>query len=305
MSTLNTRIYRDYGDAVNAVNRLHKKKFNKNFVFLISNAENHTSESDGTLEERIAKAGIPASDATSFAEFIQQGYSLVAVHAPWGESLNATTIMDKFSPEKITTANKKYQGPTFLNGSPFSTFFDIPLLSKDPTPFATFWNMPSIVRSSTPFSNWIGIPSIWRQPSVEKSLFGMPKLLRSKQSLSSWYNLPMLTKTARPFSQFFRMPELTRISTPFSAFFRVPSLINQKGWDAQVQGWPKLTKSGTIDTVTKTDDTTFPSDGVHKLGRVADPLSSTLGLPTVSRRSWTVSGLLGIPLLVKSRKGVS
>ena len=107
MSTLNTRIYRAYGDAVSTVNRLHKKKFDKNFVFLISNAENQASEPGVTLEERLAKAGIPASDTAGFIAFINQGYSLVAVHAPWGESRNAAIIMDKFSPEKTSAATKK------------------------------------------------------------------------------------------------------------------------------------------------------------------------------------------------------
>jgi len=309
MSTLITRFYEAYGDALSAVNELKRNKFGGDAVHLISLAPNDAGASGETLEERIVKAGVPAGDAAAVAASIQQGYSLIAVRAVMGVGLKATAILNAHNPVQNAVGSKDYYVSTVDDGTPLSSVFGLPVLMRDPTPFATFWNMPSLVKSATPFSNWFSIPSLWRQPSSETTLFGFPKLLRSKQTLSSWYNLPLLIKSGRPFNEFFRMPELTSVAAPFSAFFRVPSLINERGWDAQVQGVPKLVDSSVSlsrffgwRVLTATSAPIFPSSGVNNLSGTAAPLSSMLNLPTVTKNGGSLSAMFGIPLLLNSRK---
>ena len=56
MSTLNTRIYRAYGDAVSAVNRLQKKKFNKNKKLIKKFAKKYDNFlASGTLIKQIPR----------------------------------------------------------------------------------------------------------------------------------------------------------------------------------------------------------------------------------------------------------
>jgi hypothetical protein len=308
MSTLITRIYEAYGDALNAVSELKKNRFGDNAIHLISMAPNDPAQAEMSLEARIAEAGIPAADAAAFAKAVQQGYSLVAVNAVMGAALKATAIVNAHHPLKGVVECKDYYVSTVQEGAPLSSFFGLPVLLRDPTPFATFWNMPSLVKTSTPLSNFFSIPSLWRQPSSETTFFGFPKLLRSKETLSSWYNLPLLVKTRRPFSEFFRMPELTSVAAPFSAFFRIPSLINERGWDAQTQGVPKLLdNSASLSkffgwrVLTQGGSTTFPASGVNKLSGDPAPLSSKLSMPTLMNGDESFSTRFGIPLLLKPR----
>jgi len=307
MSTLITRFYEAYGDALSAVNELKRNKFG-NAVQLISLAPNDAAESGETLEDRILRAGVPPADVAAFAAAVQQGHSLIVVKAVMGVALKATTILNAHKPIKDAVESKDYYASTVQQGTPLSSVLGWPVLLRDPTPFATFWNMPSLVKSSTPLSNFFSIPSLWRQPSSETTLFGFPKLLRSKQTLSSWYNLPLLVKTKRPFNEFFRMPELTSISSPFSAFFRMPCLINERGWDAQVQGVPKLVDSSVslsrfFGWRVLTDKSTpiFPSSGVNNLSGTPAPLSSMLSMPTVLKGGGSLSAMFGIPLLLNRK----
>ncbi len=309
MSTLITRIYEAYGDALSAVNELKRNRFGDNAIHLISMAPNDPSEAEMTLEDRIIKAGVPAGDAGVFAAAIREGHSLVAVRAVMGVGLKATAILNAHNPKQGAVERKDYYVSTVDQGTPLSSVFGLPVLLRDPTPFATFWNMPSLVRSSTPLSNWFSVPTLWRQPSTETTFFGFPKLLRSKQTLSSWYNLPLLIKSGRPFNEFFRMPELTSVAAPFSAFFRIPSLINERGWDAQVQGVPKLVdNSASLSrffgwrVLTEKSSPIFPSSGVNNLSDTPAPLSSILCIPTVLKGGGSLSGAFGIPLLLNKRK---
>jgi len=307
MSTLITRIYEAYGDALSAVNELKRNQFGS-AVHLISLAPNDDTAPGETLEDRIFKAGIPQADVAAFAAAVQQGQSLIVVNAVMGVALKATAILNAHNPRTDAVESKDYYVSTVQRGSPLSSILGLPVLSRDPTPFATFWNMPSLVKSATPLSNFFSIPSLWRQPSSETTLFGFPKLLRSKQTLSSWYNLPLLVNSKRPFNEFFRMPELTSITSPFSAFFRIPCLINESGWDAQVQGVPKLVDSSASlsrffgwRVLTEKSTPIFPSSGVNDLGGTPAPLSSMLSMPTVLKDGGSLSAMFGIPLLLNRK----
>jgi len=309
MSTLITRIYEAYGDALSAVSELKKNRFGDSAVHLISMAPNDAGEAGLSLEDRIIAAGVPAADASSFGKAIQQGYSLVTVRAVMGVGQKATAILNAHNPMQDAVERKDYYVSTIDEGTPLSSFLGLPVLLRNPTPFATFWNMPSLVRSSSPLSNWFSMPTLWRQPSTETTFFGIPKLIRSKQTFSSWYNLPLLIKSGRPFTAFFRMPELTSVAAPFSAFFRVPSLINERGWDAQAQGVPKLVDSSTSLSrffgwcvLTQKSTPICPSSSVNNLGGTAAPLSSMLSLPTVLKGGGSLSAIFGIPLLLNKRK---
>ena len=300
MSTLLTRMYEAYGDALDAVHELKKNRFTDANVHLISLAPNAPHEGPD-LHTRIMAAGVPAADASALASLIEQGQTLIVVKAVMGVALKANSILDAYHPIAQSKVAKEYYQSLLDRAAPLSSAFGLPTLYRDPTPFATFWNMPSIAGSAT--------PSLWHQPSRETTFFGFPKLLRTKQTFSSWYNLPMLTKSQRPFSEFFRMPELTSISAPFSAFFRVPSLINEKGWDAQVQGVPKLTDSSASlsrffgwPILTQQSGPMMPSQSVHNLSTKAAPFSGALQLPTLLRGRWSLSGMFGLPLLLNRRE---
>jgi hypothetical protein len=98
MSTLVTRIYEAYGDALSAVNELKQNRFGDKSVHLISMAPNDPSQEGRSLEDRIIEAGVPAADVPAFAALIQQGHSLVAVNAVMGVALKATAILNAHNP---------------------------------------------------------------------------------------------------------------------------------------------------------------------------------------------------------------
>jgi len=97
MSTLITRVYEAYGDALNAVNELKKNRFTDQSVRLFSMAPND-AEGGQALVDRIVQAGVPAADAQAFASLLEQGHSLVTVRAVMGVGQKATAIVNAHHP---------------------------------------------------------------------------------------------------------------------------------------------------------------------------------------------------------------
>jgi hypothetical protein len=105
MSTLITRFYEAYGDALSAVNELKRNKFG-DAVQLISLAPNDAAASE-TLEDRILKAGVPQADVAAFAAAVRQGHSLIVVKAVMGVALKATAILNAHKPIKHSNTQAK------------------------------------------------------------------------------------------------------------------------------------------------------------------------------------------------------
>ena len=120
MSTLITRIYEAYGDALNAVSELKRNRFGEAAIHLISMAPNDPAQADMSLEERIAAAGIPAADSADFAKAVRQGHSLVAVRAVMGVGQKATAILNAHSPMQGAVERKDYYISTVDRGTPLS-----------------------------------------------------------------------------------------------------------------------------------------------------------------------------------------
>ena len=246
--------------------------------------------------------------AVAFAADVSAGRSVVLVRAVMGVAVKAADILDGHNPLPGAHNQKEFYTSSFDGRTPFSSVFGLPLLMKDATPFSRFWNMPALARAASPLSTWLNIPTLWNKPSSDTSWFGTPKLLRGTGSFSSFFNLPVLLKAGRPFSEFWHAPELSREATPFAVFFRIPSLINQPGWNSEVDGVPKLMRNAMpfsnllgLRGLARSGDTTFPSSGVSRMSDKPSVFSSMLGLPTVSSEPRTTSSLFGIPLLLSKR----
>ena len=280
MSTIITRMYETYGDALSAVNDLKKNRIEDGDIELFSKAPNEeavpseSAAADGGMVAAITKIGVPASDAQAFAALVSQNHSLVVVQAPMGIAKKATTILDRNSPMAGAVNRKEYYRSASEPGAPLSSMFGWPVLITDATPFSRFWNMPAISRAtSSPLSSWLGIPTIWSGRVGDRGWFGMPKLISKDATFSSLYNLPFKTKSQSPLSEFLNMPQLSKTAAPFSEFFSIPSLVNEKGWNKTIFGWAKLTSSSAslskvlgVPEIGKSG-TIFPSDGVSSLSK--------------------------------------
>jgi hypothetical protein len=214
MTTIITRLYAAEEQAVGAVNAL-KRRFRGDEINLVT----PTSSQDADIEALAVKGGVRASDAPAYAEKIQQGHSLVTVHAPWGFAKEAIGILDSHGPVDSGVAESEYHTvPTSHEASPFSDAMGWPVLIPFKSTVVLDKNDPA------PFSKYFKWPTLF--PSKSSA-----KLVDDPAPFSKILNLPTLS-SAKPFSSLVPNDKshvkLVHDAAPFSAFFHLPVLVDDK-----------------------------------------------------------------------------
>lgn len=145
-----------------------------------------------SLVQSMRDAFILDSHARVYADRVSKGGTLVCVHALFGKALQATKLLDKFSPIESGVPDARTDWVDWDERTPLSSALQFKTLTETKLPFETIWNVASIISRPTLFSNWIGLPVLSRGTSFS-SLLGLSLLSRSSTPLSSQLGLPLLT----------------------------------------------------------------------------------------------------------------
>ncbi len=136
--------------AVDELSRNEHHRFTDLFVVSRSgNSQTGPGQADASSEQLVAalmQAMILKSHAKAYAEGIKRGGTLVTVHASFGSSLTATTILDSHGP--IDSGHVDATDAMYLwdDAAPCSSLFRMPVLLPDSATFARFWNARSVRR---------------------------------------------------------------------------------------------------------------------------------------------------------------
>lgn len=145
-----------------------------------------------TLVQGMREAFILDSHARVYADHVSKGGTLVCVHALFGKALEATKVLDRFSPIASGLPDAASDWCVWDEATPLSSALQFKTLTETKLPFETMWNVASITTRQTLFSNWLGLPVLSRGTSFS-SLLGLSLLSRSSTPLSSQLGLPLLT----------------------------------------------------------------------------------------------------------------
>jgi hypothetical protein len=144
--------------------------------------------------EAMAKAYILKSHAALYADKLANAGGLVTVHAPFGTAKRATAMLHDHEP--IDTGVPEPQLPSYAwdPDTPFSSAFQLPVLSATARPFEKFSGVPSLLRKVKYLSLFPLLTNDWTPLS---SAFGLPTLTSSPTPFSSLFGLPLLTSPGR------------------------------------------------------------------------------------------------------------
>ncbi|MEJ1158548.1 hypothetical protein [Prosthecomicrobium sp. N25] len=162
------------------------------FLFSATDPATGSALTRDAVEKAMMGAFIPRAEAQVYAARVAAGHSLVAVHAPFGTALTATTILDRHGPIDSGIPAPAYEPYQYDPRTPFSSVLWLPTLSK----------------TRLPFQKVTGLPTLTEGPALMTRLLG-----------------PLLTGT-KVFTTF--MPMLTRDRTPFSNLLNLPTLTEKK-----------------------------------------------------------------------------
>jgi hypothetical protein len=207
MTTIITRLYAAEEHASNAASAL-KRKFGADQVNLVT----PTNSEGADVEALAVKGGVRPAHAAVYADKVQQGHSLVTVHAPWGFAQHVIDALESHGPVDAGVAETEYHQVPY-EATPFSNalgwsvltkFKSNVVLSNDPAPFSAFLKWPTLFPSKS-----------------------SAKLVNGAAPFSKALNLPVLSDQ-KPFSTLVKDDKshvtLSNEATPFSNFFHIKVL---------------------------------------------------------------------------------
>lgn len=161
----------------------------------------------------VTSLGILKSDAKLLAPGISRGEALVVVHAPFTAAHAAISELSKFQPIPSGIPEPAPAPPWLWDeDAPLSSALRIPTLFINSSPFSQFWNIPLLIKS--------------KAGELENMEF-ISFLSRKANLFSGIFNAPMLSGSATFFSDMFGMNAISKSATPLSDWFHIPVLINQ------------------------------------------------------------------------------
>jgi hypothetical protein len=292
-------MYETEKQARDAVGKLRGEGFPKDTIFLLANPAPKSDEETAEPLSMAIKAGfIPRQHLSVYNELLQQGRSLVAVRAPFGQARLATGILDSCGPVDTGIRPPERRSIAWEPGAPLSSALLLPPLSRHkPDAFSMSFGFPTLASGPTtrakladPHMAVFGQPSMSRNPAPLSSIFHIKTI--SGKSGASWrssFGLRMLSDNPAPFSSWLGLHLLKdkpRPSepAPFSAGLGIPTL--SKGRSVLSRMFGELGSPH------------FALFGRNPLIDKAAPLSSAFGLKMLSGKSgssWTSS--FGLPML--------
>lgn len=198
MSQMIGRMYSSPERAAQAVEALRDNEI-RNFedVFTISGTAGAgpTPRSADAIMADLLAAYVVKSQARVYAQGIQQGGTLVVVHASFGTAVVAIDIMESFGP--IDSGIVEFSEPLrpWDEATPISCALQLPVLLPDNYTFARFWNVPPLSKKPATTFSFFGLPEVSASRGPFGGTFGMKLLSNKAAPLSSMLGLPALLQS--------------------------------------------------------------------------------------------------------------
>ncbi len=188
-----SRMYAAPYQAKMAFDELKAKGYQTVFLFDTPRAADGQGPGHSRAEtiEAMAKAYILKSHAAVYADKLATAGGLVTVHAPFGTAKLAEAVLKSHDPIDSGVPDPEFPSYAWDPATPFSSAFQMPVLSKTTRPFEAVCGVPSLL------------------PKV-KHLSVFPLLSSGRTPFSSAFGLRTLTSSSTPFSSLLGLPLLTR-----------------------------------------------------------------------------------------------
>ncbi len=235
MQTL-SRLYSTQGQATGAVNQLIYSRFSAETIFVIGPPGGRGAGAlpDGVSTDDIAtaimKGYLLKSHARIYAEGVAGGGTLVIVHAAFGTALEATEILDSFSPADAGIVEAKYPSQPWDDAAPLSSALHMPVLTKSwrlpdlmPSTFTVF-SIPALTHGKPPYSGFLGLPLLTKNRRRSTGFLGLPLLLKNRRKPTGFLGLPLLTKSRPGPTGFLGLKLLTSNPAILSSLLHLPVL---------------------------------------------------------------------------------
>jgi hypothetical protein len=265
------RIYESHQQATDAVSELKKASYTDDQIILIGHSSGYGTDSDtdqsptAAIVLALIAAKVGRANATIYAEDVRQGGAIVVVHAPFGTATEAIRILGEHDPVGPDEAATQPKLKVWDESTPFSSALRLPLLLLDGSSFSSFWNLPLLADKLRPVVSSFGFPLL----SKDEAFFSwLPMLLQAATPLSSILGLPTLSRSL--ISQLLNIPLLpSGRPSKWSAFLK-----RQKSNPAPLStalGLPVISKGGAV------------IGFVPALSNDATPISSMLHMPVLAQ----------------------
>jgi hypothetical protein len=303
MTTAIVRVYETEQQARDAVGKLRAEGFPKDAVLLVTPASKGDAETVEPLSMAVKAGFVPQPHAKAYTGLLDQGRSLVATRAPFGQALPAERALDSCGPIDAGLEKPEGRPVAWEVGAPLSSALLLPVLSR---------------RRAEAFSMSFGFPTLAADQTArfgnlarsDYALFGQPSLSRNPAPLSSIFRIKTVSgKTGPSWNSSFGMPLLSQDPAPLSARIGLETLRGKPRsaepapFSANL-GMPPLTRgrSALSRLFGELASPHFALFGRNPLMDKAAPLSSLFGLGTSSGKSgasWTSS--FGLPMLTSGQ----
>lgn len=312
------RVYEDEQQARRAAGRLREEGFRPDEIFLVTPVSpppvTPTSEAPVPGEElapppRVVSDAFLAGQclgkqARRYAAHVEDGRSLVAIRPPLGYAQLAMNILEAYGPLETEPPRPQRSSVAWDEAAPLSSALQLTTIKRhQPAPFSGLLGLTLLSTGGrSAFSRMFG-----ELTTPDFALFGRPRLVHEAAPLSSLFHLKTISRSKGPWRSSLGLPLLSRNPAPLSSALGLHTLTDRPlgrhpAPFSAVLGLPTLSRGRTFLSrlFGELANPHFAAFGRSALSRQAAPLSSLLGLKTVSGRSgaaWRRS--FGAPMLMK------
>jgi hypothetical protein len=237
-------LYSDHAHAQAAIDELKRGGHIVESTAKVTDTAATHGESEHDLESALIAGGIGKHDATSFAEGIRGGGSLVTVEPLFGRGAKTIGILDAHGPiDPGIKVNVEYIH-NWNAPAPFSAFIGMQVLLDEPAPLSAklgwrvFSDEPAplsakfgwrvLLDEAAPLSNKLKWPVLTEEAAPLSGKLGWKTLLDNPTPLSSKFGWKVLKDDATPLSTWLNWKVLWDNPFPLSSWLKLPLLSERK-----------------------------------------------------------------------------
>lgn len=334
MATI-TKYYETAAQAQSALQALLNSGLSKQSAAILnltptSQADSLEANSASEIITAAMKAGSVLGDHVDIdTQYIDKGYTLLAVVPPFGRSYIVESILEQFKPVQITETQVTDIQPTQRTrhqAAPLSSLLGLKVLSNNsvsPTPIRPVRRsfisciFGELTGPNFSFSSMFGLPMLSSKADPLSSMFGLSTKSGSRKTGAQWthsHGFKMLSDHPSPMSALMGVPTLTGNSNtsshsplnhrsavtnkaaPFSDLFGIGTLCEGPSFLSRI--FPTQTKSGySFLGMPNLSNKAAMIPLSTKSGKTGEQWRSSFGFPLLSSNPAPLSSLLGIPPL--------
>ena len=161
-------------------------------VYVVTPPGEGSNLDQDAIAASIMRSNVLRAQAKIFAVGVQNGGTLVTVHALFGTALNAINILE--SHNTIDSGYVEPVEPVMLwdDATPVSCMLQMPVLSRNGTPVSHYTGLPALASHTASLSGLLGLKLLSSGATALSSALGLPVLAHHSMSLSQKLGLPLL-----------------------------------------------------------------------------------------------------------------